>query len=188
MVTEFLVKDVYYSKSNHSFSCRATFDDNANGTVEIQVCSEKYYKSITDDPAFVLKETIDEDVPGKCTRQISTLYNFNFTQASNGTFLRCLATDHNVNMSATTECLPLVLKPPGKAIFILNLNSFIYQLSIYIKYKMIERDVRVSVSWQAGLSVTEAIGNLGVDIAESLNNIYIYIIFHHDFDDAIITI
>lgn len=115
MVTEFLVKDIFYSKSNHSFSCRATFDDNANGTIEIQICSEKSYKPITDDPAFALKETTDKDFPGMCTSPKSVVYNFNFTQASNGTRLRCLATDHNRNISATTECLPLVLQPPGKA-------------------------------------------------------------------------
>lgn len=138
---EFLIKDIYYSKSNHSFSCRAIFDDNANGTLEIQMCSGKSYKSITEDPAFALKETIDEDVPGMCTRQKSVVYNFNFTQASNGTLPRCLATDHNMNMSATTECLPLVLQPPGKAKFkllVLNLNSSIYYLRMCIKYKMIE--------------------------------------------------
>lgn len=133
MMTQFLVKDRYYNKSNHSFSCRATFDDNANRTLEIQMCSEKSYKPITDDSAFALKATIEEDFPGMCTRQKSVVYNFNFTQTSNGTLLRCLATDHKLNMSASTECLPLVLQPPGKAIFILNLNSFIYQLSIYIK-------------------------------------------------------
>lgn len=138
MVSEFLVKDVYYSKSNHSFSCRATFDDNANGTVEIQVCSEKYYKSITDDPAFAPKETVEEDFPGMCIRHKSVVHNFNFTQASNGTLLRCLATDHNGNMSVTTGCFPLVLQPPGKAFFILNFNLLIYQLSICIKIQKIQ--------------------------------------------------
>lgn len=166
-MTVFLVKDIFYSKSNHSFSCRATFDDNANGTIEIQICNEISYKPITDDSAFALKETIDEDFPGICTSPKSVVYNFNFTQASNGTRLRCLATDHNRNMSATTECLPLVLQPPGKA-----------ELFYYITIQYDWWDIRVCVSWKDGLCVTEVKVNFGVDIAESRNNIYMTFVYH----------
>lgn len=35
MVMEFLVKDIFYSKLNYSFSCRVIFDDNVNGIIEI---------------------------------------------------------------------------------------------------------------------------------------------------------
>lgn len=109
-----MVQNYYNSESNHSFSCTATFDDNADISLEIQLCKDNSFKPITEDSAFALSASSDQEITGKCTRQKSVVYNFNFTQVSNGTLLRCLATDHNLNISATTECLPLVLKPPGK--------------------------------------------------------------------------
>lgn len=114
MVTDFFIEDQYYSESNHSFSCKATFGDSANISLEIQQCNENSYKTLTDDSDFALIEMLDNGIAGKCTHQISIVYSFNFTTASNGTLLRCLAIDNNLNLNATVECLPLVLQRPGK--------------------------------------------------------------------------
>lgn len=109
-----MIQNFYNSESNHSFNCTATFDDNADISLEIQLCKDNPFKSITENSAFALSASPDQEITGKCTHQKSVVYSFNFTQASNGTRLRCVATDLNLNISATTECLSLVLKPPGK--------------------------------------------------------------------------
>lgn len=114
MVTQFFLQDAYHSESNHSFSCKATFDDNTNVSLEIQQCNEHSYKTLTDDSDFALIETLDNGIAGNCTHQISIVYSFNFTTASNGTLLRCLAVDNILKLNATVECLPLVLQRPGK--------------------------------------------------------------------------
>lgn len=119
MVTEFFLQDPYYSESNHSFSCKATFDDNTNVSLEIQQCNENSYKTLTD---LALIETLESEIAGNCTHQISIVYSFNFTTASNGTLLRCLAVDNTLKLNATVECLRLVLQRPGKY-FILTVKS-----------------------------------------------------------------
>lgn len=122
MVTEFFIQDYYYSESNHSFSCKAIFGDSANISLQIQQCNENY-KTLTKNSDFALIKTVDNGIAGKCTHQISIVYSFNFTTASNGTLLRCLAIDNDLNLNATVECLPLVLQRPGKNL-ILIIKSF----------------------------------------------------------------
>lgn len=122
VVTEFFLQDAYYSESNHSFSCKATFDDNTNVSLEIQQCNENSYETLTDDSDFAVIETLDNGIAGNCTHQISIVYSFNFTTASNGTLLRCLAVDNTLKLNATVECLRLVLQRPGKH-FILTVKS-----------------------------------------------------------------
>lgn len=123
-MTDFVVQNDYNSVSNHSFSCTATFDDNAIISLEIQLCKDNSFQLITEDSAFALSASSDQEKTGKCTRWKSVVYYFNFTQASTGSLLRCLATDHNLNISATTECLPLVLKPPGKGHLLISMSLF----------------------------------------------------------------
>lgn len=130
-VTDFMVQNDYISESNHSFSCTATFDDNANISLEIQLCKDSSFKPITEDSAFVLSAPSGQEITEKCTRQESIVYYFNFTQASNGTLLRCLATDHNLNISAATECLPLVLKLPGKGQLLINACMSIFDFILH---------------------------------------------------------
>lgn len=138
MVTEFFLQDPYYSESNHSFSCKAIFDDNTNVSLEIQQCNENSYKTLTDDSDFAVIETLDIGIAGNCTHQKSIVYSFNFTTASNGTLLRCLAVDNTLKLNATVECLPLVLKRPGKYL-ILTVKFFfdnvITYTTIYIRQK-----------------------------------------------------
>lgn len=119
-----MVQNYYSSESNHSFSCTATFDDNADINLEIQLCKDISFKPIAEDSAFALSASSDQEITGKCTLRKSIVYFFNFTQVSNGTLLRCQATDHNLNISATTECLPLVLKPPGKGQLLMCMSLF----------------------------------------------------------------
>lgn len=118
MVTEFFIRDYFYSESNHSFSCKATFGDSANISLQIQKCNENSYKTLTNSSDFALIERVDNGIAGKCTHQISVVYSFNFTTASNGTLLRCLAIDNDLKLNATVECLPLVLQRPGKKSYI----------------------------------------------------------------------
>lgn len=124
MVTEFFLQDPYYSESNHIFSCKATFDDNTNVSLEIQQCNENSYKTLTDDSDFALIETLDNGIAGNCTHQISIVYSFNFTTASNGTLLRCLAVDNTLNLNSTVECLRLVLQRPGNYLILTVKSSF----------------------------------------------------------------
>ncbi|XP_078311808.1 uncharacterized protein LOC111100993 isoform X5 [Crassostrea virginica] len=110
-ITEFFVKDFYYSYSNHSLSCTASFGDNSTAGLELQLCLDDSYKPITDDPAFTLNHSSDDE-SGECSYRRTVSYSFSFTQVSNGTSVRCVGTDNDLNENVTTECFPLILQPP----------------------------------------------------------------------------
>nr|XP_022288903.1 uncharacterized protein LOC111100993 isoform X3 [Crassostrea virginica] len=110
-ITEFFVKDFYYSYSNHSLSCTASFGDNSTAGLELQLCLDGSYKPITDDPAFTLNHSSDDE-SGECSYRRTVSYSFSFTQVSNGTSVRCVGTDSDLNENVTTECFPLILQPP----------------------------------------------------------------------------
>ena len=70
--------------------------------------------SITDDPAFTpsLSSVIKE--LGKCTHEKTVFYAFDFAMVTNGTFVRYVAIDQNLNITVTTGCVPLVLRSPRR--------------------------------------------------------------------------
>ncbi|XP_078311811.1 uncharacterized protein LOC111100993 isoform X8 [Crassostrea virginica] len=111
-ISQFAVQDYYYSNSNHSLSCTATFGDNSTTGLDIQLCLGSLYKPILEDPAFTLNQSSDNEASGKCLRQKTVSYTFSFLQVSNGTSVRCLGTDDDLKENATTECVPLILQPP----------------------------------------------------------------------------
>ena len=112
-ITEFFVKDYYYSYSNHSLRCTASFGDNSTAGLELQLCLDGSYKPITDDPAFTLNHSYAYE-SGECSYRRTLSFKFSFTQVSNGTSVRCVGTDNDLNENVTTECFPLILQPPGK--------------------------------------------------------------------------
>nr|XP_022327737.1 uncharacterized protein LOC111127042 [Crassostrea virginica] len=111
-ITEFNVEDYYYRISNHSLSCSATFASNPTNDIKLEICLGSSYMSITDDPAFTLSQSSDVKTLGKCSYQKTVFYTFDFALVSNGTFLRCVATDQNLNITITTLCGILVLRSP----------------------------------------------------------------------------
>ena len=113
-ITEFVVQDYYFSISNHSLSCTASFGDDSTLELGFQLCLNNSYKPITDVPAFTLSQSSDDKALDQCTNQRTVAYYFNFTQVTNGTSLRCLAIDQNLNITVATNCIPLVLRSPGK--------------------------------------------------------------------------
>ena len=115
-ISQFAVQDYYYRNSNHSLSCTATFDDNSTTSSEIQLCLSTSFKSIMEDPAFTLNQSSDNAASKKCLRQKTVLYTFNFTQVSNGTYVRCVGTDNDLKENVTTECVQLILQPPGNSL------------------------------------------------------------------------
>lgn len=78
------------------------------------MCLNNSYKPITDDPAFTLSQSSDDKALDQCTNQRTVSYYFNFTQVTNGTSLRCLATAQHLNITVATNCFPVVLRSPGK--------------------------------------------------------------------------
>ena len=113
-ITEFLVEDYYYSNSNNTLSCTATFGDNSTSDLNLQLCYDDSYKPITDYPAFFISYSSEWVDLEKCTRQKTLLYTFNFTEIINGTSLRCIGTDTDLNENDSTECFSLRLQSPGK--------------------------------------------------------------------------
>lgn len=113
-ITEFVVSDYYFSISNHSLSCTASFGDDSTLELGLELCQNSSYKPITDDPTFTLSHTSDDKAVDQCTNQRTVAYHFNFTQVSNGTSLRCSAIAENLNITVVTNCFPVVLKSPGK--------------------------------------------------------------------------
>lgn len=83
----------------------------------MQLGRNNTYYPLDSDPAFVRNQSLDIET-GKCTLQKFVEYTFNFTQASHGTLLRCIAVDSLLGINATTQCLPLVLHPPGTVLMI----------------------------------------------------------------------
>ena len=120
-ITEFHIEDYYYSISNHSLSCSATFASNPTNDIKLEICLGNSFKSITDDPAFTLSQFSDVKTLEKCSHQKTVSYTFDFALVSNGTLLRCVAIDHNLNITITTLCDALVLRSPGTTNCILKI-------------------------------------------------------------------
>ena len=113
-ITEFHIEDFYYSISNHTLSCSVTIASNSANDIRLQLCLGNSYTSITDDPAFKLSLSSEIMELGKCTHQKTVFYAFYFAMVTNGTFVRCVAIDQNLNITVTTGCTPLVLRSPGR--------------------------------------------------------------------------
>nr|XP_022327725.1 uncharacterized protein LOC111127024 isoform X2 [Crassostrea virginica] len=111
-ITEFHIEDYYYNISNHSLSCSATFASNPTNDIKLEICLGNSFKFITDDPAFILSQSSDVKTLGKCSHQKTVSYTFDFALVSNGTLLRCVAIDHNLNITIKTLCDALVLRSP----------------------------------------------------------------------------
>ena len=124
-ISQFAVQDYYYRNSNHSLSCTATFGDNSTTGLDIQLCLGSFYKPILEDPAFTLNQSSDNEASRKCLRQKTVSYTFSFLQVSNGTSVRCVGTDDDLKENATTECVPLILQPPGKSLEIVCLSAYL---------------------------------------------------------------
>ena len=124
-ISQFAVQDYYYRNSNHSLSCTATFGDNSTTGLEIQLCLGTSFKSILEDPAFNLNQSLDNLASRNCLRQKTVSYSFSFTQVSNGTSVRCVGTDLDLNDNVTTECVQLILQPPGKSLEIVCLCGYL---------------------------------------------------------------
>lgn len=116
-ITSFLVQDHYNSDSNHSLNCTATYGSDSSINLEMQLCRNNTFYPLDIDPAFLRFQSLDIET-GKCTRQKFVEYTFNFIQASHGTLLRCIAVESFLGINTTTECLPLVLHPPGTELMI----------------------------------------------------------------------
>lgn len=121
----FLVQDHYNSDSNHSLSCTATYGSDSSIHLQMQLCRNNTFYPLDIDPAFEWNQSSDIDTTGTCTRQKFVEYTFNFTQASHGTLLRCIAFDSLLGINTTTKCLPLVLHPPGTDFIIELLHSLL---------------------------------------------------------------
>nr|XP_022327791.1 uncharacterized protein LOC111127048 isoform X4 [Crassostrea virginica] len=111
-ITEFHIEDFYYSISNHTLSCSVTIASNSANDIRLQLCLGNSYMSITDDPAFTPSLSSEIKELGKCTHQKTVFYAFDFAMVTNGTFVRCVAIDQNLNITVTTGCVPLVLRSP----------------------------------------------------------------------------
>lgn len=121
----FLVQDHYNSDSNHSLSCTATYGSDSSIHLQMQLCRNNTFYPLDIDPAFEWNQSSDIDTTGTCTRQKFVEYTFNFTQASHGTLLRCIAFDSLLGINTTTKCLLLVLHPPGTDFMIELLHSLL---------------------------------------------------------------
>ena len=124
-ITEFHIEDYYYSISNHTLSCSSFFASNPTNDIKLELCLGNSFKTITDDPAFTLSLSSDVKTIGKCSHRKTLFYTFDFAMVSNGTFLRCVAIDQNLNITATTECVPLVLRSPGNTNCILKISTLL---------------------------------------------------------------
>ena len=90
-----------------------TIASNPANDIRLQLCLRNSYINITEDSAFTLSLFSDVKDLGKCTYQKTVYYAFDFAMVSNGTFVRCVAIDQNLNITVTTECVPLILRSPG---------------------------------------------------------------------------
>lgn len=110
----------------------------------MQLCKNNTHHPLYSDPAFERCQSFDIETTGKCIRRKFVEYTFNFTQASHGTLLRCIAVDSLLGINTTTECLPLVLHPPGTELMIERLHSLLVSKSfndVYVKAISIILDI-----------------------------------------------